>query len=303
MDVYVAPGISYASEAKRLSSYLGATYLEVRHKVFPDGERYLRIEGSSRVDGKPVVVVNTMFPNQNDSFIETLMLINAAKKAGASKIVTFIPYLAYARQDKVFLEGEPISAEVVVKAIRNVGGDCLVVVDAHSEKVLRLFGTCTVNLLVFDKLVEKALQHTNNPVIIAPDEGALHRAEYAAKKLGLDYDYLVKHRDRETGSIRIEPKEISVKERDVIIVDDIISTGGTIAEAAKMILSQGARRIVVAASHGLLVGGALEKMRKAGIYRVYLANTLGVKYDDPLIEYVDILDVAANAIRSLLGMG
>ncbi|MET1160167.1 MAG: ribose-phosphate diphosphokinase [Thermoprotei archaeon] len=300
MKKYIVYGLNYEDEARELGSLVNAEVLNVKHKIFPDGERYLRIEHAEKLSNSVAIVVNTMFPNQNDSLVETLMLINAARKANASKVIAVIPYLAYARQDKVFLSGEPVSAELVVKSLRMSGADVLITVDVHSPAILEHFDGIAVNLLVSRELVEKALEYLENPVVIAPDKGALERARYAAENLGLEYDYLVKHRDRETGIVKIEPKEASVSGRDVVIVDDIISTGGTIAEASKLLLSIGARKIVVAATHGLLVGSALDKLRKAGVYRVLLANTVGVKYEDPLVEYVDILRVIADKLGSII---
>ncbi len=284
-------------------SYVSATgfkHVEVSSKIFPDGEHYVRISDPEAVRNDKVLIINTMYPRQNDSLLETLMLIDAARRAGASGITVLITYLAYARQDKVFLDGEPVTAEIVIKSIKMCGADALAVIDIHNPETLKAFNGRSTNILVSDVLVEKAVESLENPIVIAPDKGALGRAKYAAERLGLEYDYLVKSRDRITGEVSFSPKEISVKDRDVVIVDDIISTGGTIALAAKTLYSKGARKIVVVATHGLLVGNALNKIRSSKVVKVYLANTLGIKHVDP---YIRVIDISRNVVSKLRSEG
>ena len=295
-SIVVVPGSNYYEEARELASTLNCGSLEVKHKIFPDGEKYLRILDAEKLVNNVVVVANTMYPNQNDSLLETLMLIHASIKAGASKVIAFVPYLAYARQDKVFLHGEPVTADIVVSALKAIGTSCLLTIDVHSPNILERNIDCYENVLVFDELYKVVKTHVNDPIIMAPDKGALHRARYIAEKEGLEYDYLVKHRDRETGSITIKPKELDVNGRDIVLVDDIISTGGTIAEASRILLQQGARKVIVCASHGLLIGNAVEKIIKSGVYRIVLANTLGLRYDMPMIEYVDVIPRVAEVL-------
>ncbi len=294
------PGNNYFYESIELAEKLGCKLLEVKHKIFPDGEKYVRILNAEEIKGKTVVVSNTMYPNQNDSLIETLMLVNASLKAGASRVVAFIPYIAYARQDKVFLPGEPVTADIVLSMLRETGVSCIYTVDIHSPSILERNFECYENILVFNYMVEQVKQFVNDPIILAPDKGALHRAKHVALKQGLEYDYLVKERDRETGVIRIKPKELDIRGRDVILVDDIISTGGTIAEASRLLIENGARKVIVCASHGLMIGNAIEKIMKSGVHKVILANTLGIKYDIPVIEYVDIIPYVSEILSKSL---
>jgi len=300
MSVHLVVGSNYINQGELLASKLGAEILGIHRKVFPDGELYVRISKPEKIREKVVIVANTLYPRQNDSLIETLLLIDAVKRNNPSKIILVIPYIAYSRQDKLFLPGEPISAEVILKTLNHIGGEYLVTIDIHSPQTLESFNGSTENILVSDILVEKALKYVENPIVLAPDKGAIGRAKYAAEKHGLEYDYLVKQRDRITGEITMIPKEINVKNRDVIIVDDIISTGGTIATAAELMLKQGARKVVLAASHGLLIGNALDKIKASGAVKLLLANTLGTKYDDPLIEIVDTTRKIADAIARLI---
>jgi len=292
----IVAGSNYEEGARRLAETLAYPFVSVKHKMFPDGERYLRILEHDLVSGRVAVVVNTMYPNQNDSFLETLMLINASIKAGASKVIAYIPYLAYARQDKVFQPGEPVSADIVVSALKAVSAYCILAVDVHNPEILSRNIECYENILVFDELYRIARRYVENPVVIAPDLGALHRAKYIAERENIEYDYLVKYRDRETGEIVMKPKQLNVEGRDVVIVDDIISTGGTIVESVQLLLKQGARRVIVCATHGLMVGNALERLASSGVYKVVLADTLGIKHHNPLVEYVDVTTSIAKVL-------
>lgn len=284
----------------RIAEKLGAKVVGLSEKTFPDGELYVKVESPEELAGKDVLVVSTMYPRQLESLFKTLMIVNAALNAGAKRILLVAAYLPYARQDKVFLPGEPVSGCIVTKTLRSAGVGFLATVDVHSTKVLECYEGPYLNVLVSDLLVEHALKYLENPVVIAPDKGALERASYAAKKLGLESDYLVKQRDRVTGEVSYAPRELSVSGRDVVIVDDIISTGGTIAEATRMLLKQGARRVVVAATHGLLVGDAMAKIERAGAYRVVLANTLATVHEHSMVEYVDISGRIAESLRGVI---
>ena len=292
------PGYWLASE---IAKGLNAKLLGVHEKIFPDGEVYVRIDNVDEVRNDDIVLVSTLYPKQEEKLFKTLLLVDAVKNSGARRVIAVIPYLAYSRQDKVFLPGEPISASIVVKCLKISGVDILVTIDLHSPRIMEYFDSTIVNILVSDKLVEQALKYTEKPVIIAPDKGAIERAQVAAKIHGLEYDYLVKHRDRVTGEVVYTPRELNINDRDVIVVDDIISTGGTIAESSKKLYEMGVRSIIVAASHGLLVGEAINKLEASGVKKIILADTLEIKHQHPLVEYVNVVDKILLELRKLLG--
>jgi ribose-phosphate pyrophosphokinase len=196
-------------------------------------------------------------------------MIDAAKDLGAEKVVTVVPYLAYARQDKRFLPGEAISIETVAKLLEATGIDQLLTVNVHEEKVLKKFHFPAKSLSAISLLAkyfrDKGLAGAFS---LAPDEGALWLAKEAERVLGGGCGFLRKERDRYTGEISVERKELDVKGRDVIVFDDIISTGGTIAAAVKMLKEQGARRVYAACAHPLLVGEAQRKIMQSGAEEV-----------------------------------
>nr|WP_157861089.1 ribose-phosphate diphosphokinase [Desulfurococcus amylolyticus] len=279
---------------------VNAEVIGITEKVFPDGEQYVRLDEPDKVRDSTILVISTMYPMQDQSLLKLLILADALARNQAREFIGVIPYLAYSRQDKVFMPGEPVSASTVLRILKSAGYSRLVVVDFHSNSLLSDFKSYLVNILVSDLLVKAVVDKLDKPVILAPDKGALERARFAAESIGLDYDYLVKSRDRVTGAVSYAPREVSVEGRDVVIVDDIISTGGTIAEASRILLKQGARRIFVAASHGLMIGNALSRIMDAGVQRIILANTLSSRLEHPLVEYVDISSRIASVLRELI---
>ncbi|RLE92806.1 MAG: ribose-phosphate diphosphokinase [Thermoprotei archaeon] len=249
--------------AAKLAEKLGARLVRAEEKTFPDGESYLRIP--EKLEGT-TLIVHSLYAPQDVAYMKLLMAIDAAKGAGADRVVVAIPYVAYARQDKRFLEGEPITVSIVLRGLETAGADALVTVDIHQPRSLdEWLSIPHVNVLPVKELADYFRVKLGQGVVLAPDKGALHRAEEAAKVLGLSYDYLEKTRDRVTGEVAISPKEIDVSGKNVLIIDDIISTGGTIALAARSMLKMGAANVYVACTHALLVKGALDRIYHEGV--------------------------------------
>ncbi len=284
--------------APQVSEALGAELIDIEYKVFPDGETYVRIPRP--IAGKLAVVVQSLFPSQNDKLIELLLMIEAARGLGASRVIVVAPYVAYARQDRRFREGEPISIKVVLSALRAVGAHALITVDIHKPESLNFFEGPSVNVDP-SPLFAEALREEKNVIVVAPDRGALHRAERLAEKLGAPYDYLEKFRDRVTGDITMKPKTMPVKGKTVILVDDIISTGGTIAKAASILREQGAERIVVAVSHALLVGNAMEKLVKARVDRILALDTVPPRQGVETLQSGSLLAAAVKKLAESQG--
>ncbi len=279
--------------AEELAKATGAELLLAEHKVFPDGELYYRLP--KPVETAVAVVTVTMYPGQNDALVEALLLVEASLGAGAKSAVVLAPYLAYSRQDRRFLEGEPISVRAVLRALHAAGARGFVTVDIHKEASLAEFPGVAVNVdpspAVADYL--KLIGYVGDDVVVVgPDKGAALRARRVADRIGAAYDYLEKFRDRVTGEVTYRPREVDVRGRRVVLVDDIISTGGTIAKSASMLYEQGAREVIAVCTHGLFVGEALDKLRKAGIKRIAAANTVPVA-----AEGVEVINVAPLVAR------
>ncbi|HDI12231.1 MAG TPA: ribose-phosphate diphosphokinase [Candidatus Bathyarchaeota archaeon] len=259
----IIPGPSSTELGRKIAEILGVETVSVAHKKFPDSESYIRLEGE--VKGEEIVIVQSTGPPQDTNLIQLFILADAAKDLGAKRVIAIVPYLAYARQDKRFLPGEAISIQTIGKLLKTSGIDELITVNVHEREVLEKFEIPAKSIsaieLLADYFKSKGLERA---FALAPDEGAAEFAIEASKVLGGDYGWLHKERDRYTGEVRTEEKNLDVSGKDAIIFDDIISTGGTTANAVKILRKQGARRVFAACVHPLMIGNAKERILQAG---------------------------------------
>ncbi len=265
-QLIVIGGSSSSGLASKVAQELSieAGRLEIRR--FPDGEKYLRV--LEEVKDQNVVVIQSIHHTPDELLFEYLLIVDTLKDLGARKVVGFIPYFAYARQDERFHPGEALSFKTVTKLMESVGTDEIFTIDMHQHRVLKsseIFKIPSRNLSAMSLLADyvKKAAKLQNPLVIGPDAEAEQWAKIAAERLQTDYDVFEKKR---LGDERVEerPRRANAKGRDVLIVDDIISTGGTIVEALRIIFSQGARHVDVACTHPILASGALAKIQKAG---------------------------------------
>ncbi len=269
----IVPGPASQSLGNKIAESLDARVVPLTVKTFSDGEYSLRFEGDLSEDD--VIVVQTTGPPQSKHVMELLLMLDAAKDLGAKKVTAVVPYLAFARQDKQFLRGEVVSAETVVKLIEACGVDRFVTVNVHSEKILNKFNVSADNLSAITLLAKYFKNRgLNGAFSLSPDKGAVGLAEEANRILGGEYGWLRKERDLYTGEIQVEEKSLDIKGRDVIVFDDIISTGGTTARAVQMLKSQGARRVYAACVHPLLIGEAITKIMNSGAEEIVCTDSL-----------------------------
>ncbi len=266
--------------------------LEIRR--FPDGEKYLRV--LEDVKNEDVAVIESIHHTPDELLFEYLLLVDTLKDLGARRVIGFIPYFAYARQDERFKPGEALSFRTVSKLMESVGTDEIFTIDMHQHRVLKSSEVFTIpsrNLSAMPLLADyvKKSGALQKPLVIGPDAEAEQWAKLAAERLETDYDVFEKKR---LGDDRVEvrPRRASAKGRDVLIVDDIISTGGTIVEASKILLSQGAKRVEVACTHPILAPGALEKIKAAGVQ-----NVIGTDTVPSPISYVSVAPLIAEQVR------
>lgn len=264
MDVVTAPDRRGLGDA--LADRLDGDCLVYEHKIFPDGERYVRVEGEL---GDQVALLGDTRPNAK--ILETLIALDACREAGADDVALAVPYLAYARQDRSFNPGEGVSARALCRALAT-GASSLVTVDLHTETVLGMFDGPTANALAAPELAQ-ALGDEGVDLVLAPDAGARQRAGDVAGRLDLPFDHLEKTRVSAT-EVDMAPKELDVTGATVAIVDDIISTGGTMATATGKLLSQGADRVLVAATHGIFAGEAEDRLQKAGVDKILVTDSV-----------------------------
>lgn len=263
----IIPGPASKQLGEKIAELSNLETVPLAFKRHPDGESYVRLEGN--VENEEVAIVQTTSPPQDTRLMQLALIADAAKRHGAKKITAVVPYLAYARQDRVFLKGEAVSVEAVARMLRAAGVDSLITVNVHKAKVLAKFPfpakTVSAIPLLAEYFKNKGFEEAFS---LAPDKGAVWLAEEAKQVLGGEYGYLEKHRDRYTGQVSIEKKGLNVHGKTVIIFDDIISTGGTIIAAAKVLKEQGADKVYAACVHPLLIENAKKRILEAGVKEV-----------------------------------
>ncbi|MDE1851589.1 MAG: ribose-phosphate pyrophosphokinase [Candidatus Micrarchaeota archaeon] len=278
-----------------VAAALGAKVVKIEKKNFPDGEFKIRINAD--VKGQDVVIVQSLYGPQEKHLLELLFIIDAAKGLGASKVIVVVPYLAYARQNRRFLEGEGISIDTVVKLLNSVGTDGFITVRPHTSEPLKgMTGKVKVvePVKTFAEAVRKRCQR---PLILSPDKGGSEFAVSVAKELGCPSASLDKERDYNTGEVLIKSIiDGSFRDWDVVIVDDVISGGGTIVASSKFSLGNGAKSVGTAAVHMLMAGDARQRIAASGVSWVVGSNTIPCKD----IEVVDISPDIAAGIMELL---
>ncbi len=243
-------GSHFRKELERL----GVQVMEAEIKKFPDGEKYVRVLGSV----KEITVVSSTFAPQDEKIVELLLIGDALRERGAEKLKAVVPYFAYSRQDRVTRDGEPISVRAVMKAL-GLYYDELYVFDIHNPETLRYFPGKAVNVVPSVLIADHFREKLGEGVVMAPDGGALRRAEMIAGELGLEYGHFEKRRLSPT-EVTMRPTDVDVKGRNVLLVDDIISTGGTMVRAVKILKDMGALKVFVAATHGVFSAGAVDRI-------------------------------------------
>ena len=291
----VIGGNSSQDLARRLAGRLKAGYIGAGLRVFPDGEQKITLSAPPPKSGTAavVVVVQSTGPPVDSNLVQALSLIHKAGEAGP-KVFAVIPYMGYARQDREFLPGEVVTAGVVAESLRAAGASRVFVVDIHSRTALKRFKTAGKNVSAVPSLVKHLKRRgLKDPLVVSPDAGGAERARRFAAELGSESVALEKRRDRRTGGVKIVSARLDgVKGRDVVLVDDMISTGGSIIKAAGFLRGQRCKRIFVACTHALLIDGAEKKIRRAGVAEIISTNTV-----PGATSVVDVSEPIAEAIR------
>jgi ribose-phosphate pyrophosphokinase len=266
MKVIAGPASKELAEA--VSAQTGFQNVPVISKIFPDGESYIRLDGS--VQGEEVAIVQTTCPPMQDGrLFQLAFMADAAKRGGASKVIAVVPYLAYARQDKTFLSGEGISVETIARMLKAAGIDQFLTVNIHSELTLTQFQFPAKTLSAIPLMAEYFIKKGHKGAYaLSPDKGAMYIAKQAQTVLGGDAGHLNKTRDRYTGQTIQTAEGLNVEGQTIIILDDIISTGGTIVGAAKILREKGAKHVFCGCVHGLLIGDAEKRILGAGVEEI-----------------------------------
>ena len=258
--------------ARKLSAQVGFPHYALVTRKFPDGETYLRIP--VEVAGRDVVLLICAGRRPNDALIEAAFSLATLRRLGAKSVVLAMPYFPYARQDSEFQRGEAVSLTIVSRMLEEFGMDSLVTVDMHLHRfkdVSEVFSIPTYNVSVMPDLADYVKEVCGNCVVVAPDEEAEQWARAFSEKLGSRYIVFEKKR---LGDYQVEVRGAVQGAERAVIVDDIISTGSTIASVAQVIAESGVREITVACAHALLVDGAEARLLGAGVREIVSSDTV-----------------------------
>jgi len=283
--------------AQLISDQLQVPITDARLRRFPDGEINVKIEDSMR--GHDVFVIQPTCPPVNEHLMELFIILDALRRASAGRVTAVVPYYGYARKERKTQPREPISAKLVANFITLAGADRLLLLDLHAEAIEGFFDVPTDHLsphrIISEYLLTLGLR---NLTVVAPDAGGGRRAELVANQLKAPIAFGYKRR---TGDDEVDMIAVSgdVKGRDCVVVEDIITTGGTISKLAQSLRNQGARKVLIAATHPVLTGNAIERLKQAQVDEVIVTDSVPIapdKLGSGLITVLSVAPLLAEAI-------
>ena len=296
-EIRLIAGTAHPDLARSISEEMDLPLADAHVGRFPDGEIDIKINDDVR--GSDCFILQPTCPPVNENWIELLLLVDCLRRASAGRITAVMPYYGYARKDRKDEGRVPISAKVVANTLTMTGVDRVLTLDMHAAQI-QGFYEVPVDHLYAKPVLLHALRKLDieNPVMVTPDVGGIKMARSYAKALGADLAIVDKR--RVSGSeITVEHVIGDVEGRNVIIVDDMISTGGSISEAAHIVRKHGAQEIVLAVSHGVFCGPAVERLDACPADRVLITDTIPLRNAPARVEVVSVAGLLAQAIRNL----
>ena len=291
----IVPGPASQELGRKITELLKQKIVSIESKRFPDGESYIRFDGE--VENEDVIIVQTTSPPQNENLVQLLLMADTAFEDLKAKTITaVVPYFAYARQDQSFRPGEAFSVKTIVTLLQTCGVSKIFTVNSHNPAILKTLQIPIEDLSAIPLLAEDFKNKGfNGAFSLALGKKGLATAVEADKILGGGYGYISTQRDRITGKVTIEKKSSPVKDRDAIIFDDIISSGGTMTKAVAWTRKQGARTVHVACVHPLLIGDAENKILQSGADSI-----VGT---DSVPSHISVVSVAPLIAEALVKRG
>jgi ribose-phosphate pyrophosphokinase len=288
-------GTANPEVAKDIVDHLGYELSEVSIKRFSDGEINVQINESVR--GKDVFVVQSTCAPANANLMELLIMTDALRRASAKSITAIVPYFGYARQDRKAAPRVPITAKLVANLMETAGIDRVVTMDLHAGQIQGFFDIPVDNLygsvLFIDYIERKNLE---NAIVASPDVGGVARARYLAEKLGIDMVIVDKRREQANKS---EVMNIigNVEGKDVILVDDMIDTAGTITQGAAALKAQGANSVMACCTHPVLSGPAYDRIKNSELDELVVTDTIPLSQQSDKITVLETSALFAEVIR------
>jgi len=292
-------GSSNKPLAEKIASYMEMKVSPSEIFIFPDGER--RIQVQERVVDEDIVIIQPTSSPVDTNYFELFLLADAAKRSGARSVTAVVPYLGYQRQDHVFRDGEAVSLEVIVKTMQSVSIDKVISFDLHTIKIPEIFSIPMVHLSaleLFAKEIKKQNWDGLDTVLVSPDMGGIRRIELISKMLSdMPYATIEKNRDLATGHVEMATITGEITHR-VLIVDDMISSGGTIVKAGEALKKKGAKEVYVFATHPVFSDEAPKLLQNSVVDRVYVTDSVLVS-DEKLFPKLHILSISEMIAQSL----
>lgn len=264
-------------------------------KRFSDGE--INVQISESVRGKDVFIIQSTGAPSNDNLMELLIMTDALRRSSANSITAVVPYFGYARQDRKAAPRVPISAKLVADMFQTAGISRVITIDLHAGQIQGFFNIPVDNLygsIIFQDYIES--KKLANPIIASPDIGGVARARYFAERLGLDMVIVDKRREKANES---EVMNIigDVNGRDVIMIDDMVDTAGTMVKAAAALKSRGATSVMACATHGVLSGKAYENIKDDALDELVVSNSLELRGESEKVKVLSVAPLFAEVIR------
>ena len=294
-------GTSNKPLAEKVAKNSGLKLSNLEVFVFPDGEKRIRI--IDKVLGQDVFVVQPTSSPTDENYMQLFFIVDALRRSGAKSITAIIPYFGYQRQDHMFRIGEAVSVKVVAKILEGVGINKLLAVDLHSIKIKEAFNIPVVHLSalsVFADFIKQKKWDKNSTTLVSPDMGGVRRIKILAKMLG-DMSYVTIEKNRNLASGKVSADRITGKVNEkAIIVDDMISSGGTIALAAKLLRKEGVREIYVFVTHPVFSDKAPKILQESEVKKVFVTDTIFVPVEKkfPKLKILSVSEIIASALKS-----
>lgn len=290
----IVPGPSSVQLAHQIAEILGTHVVDLEFRQFPDGDSYFRFR--EEVRGESVSVIQSTYPPQDRNLMQLFLMLEGLGDLGCREIRAVVPYLAYMRQDKRFLDGEVVSANAILRMIRYFSVDELLTIDIHNKDLLTTLGSFARDVSAMPRIADWIRrQDWEKPLVIAPDKGAAHRAEIVSQALSTDFAVGHKTRDRTTGKVASEfDASVMPDGRKVVIVDDTIARGDTVIKATEIMLHRGAEKVYAVCTHGLFLDDAVVRMRNAGVEEVICTDTIPTEHSK-----ITVAPLIADALKSI----
>jgi ribose-phosphate pyrophosphokinase len=295
-DMKIFTGNAHRDLAARICAYLGVPLGDATVQSFPDGETFVRINENIR--GRDVFIVQPTCPPTNQNLMELLILTDAARRASAARITAVMPFFGYARQDRKDQPRVPITAKLVANLLVAAGVQRVLTLDLHAQQVQGFFDIPVDHLYALPTLIKYLRQRDpGNLVVVSPDVGGIKMAQAYAQAMGAGLAIVAKRR---VSATEVEALNIigEVAGQNVLLVDDLTETAGTITSAAKILKEQGALRIYAGVSHAVLLDLAFERLEASPIEELITTNSVPVR-DHPKVRSLCIAELLGEGIRRI----